>query len=53
MAHKPPAQIVELDWWEDIEVGGNIEGNVTTVSGDVEARKIIGFTKTVSGDIIT
>lgn len=35
----------------DIEVGGNIEGNVTTVSGDVEARKIVGFVKTVSGDI--
>ena len=37
----------------DISVSRSIQGNVTTVSGDVEAVKIVGFTKTVSGDIIT
>ena len=37
----------------DVEIGGNVDGNVTTVSGDVEARKIVGFVKTVSGDIIS
>lgn len=35
----------------DVHVDGCVSGNVSTVSGDVEALKIDGNVKTVSGDI--
>jgi len=35
----------------DVDVTGDISGNVETVSGDVEASVIHGSVKTMSGDI--
>lgn len=35
----------------DVEVSGNIEGDVQCTSGDVEAADIHGSVKTVSGDV--
>lgn len=37
----------------DVNVAGNIEGHVDTMSGDVECEIIYGSVKTLSGDIKT
>jgi len=36
----------------DVEITGNVTGNVETMSGDVQAMSIHGSTRTMSGDII-
>lgn len=35
----------------DIEIGGNVDGDVESVSGDIECGNISGDAKTVSGNI--
>jgi len=35
----------------DVEVYGNVDGNVKTMSGDVECKSIAGDVETMSGDI--
>lgn len=36
----------------DVDITGNVDGNVNTVSGDVSCNKVNGTTNTISGDIL-